>query len=72
MPPKPKAFTAARRGVRGSRSGHDTLSSSTRNGLGPAASSGIGEWKLAVGGSMRWRKARSTFINPAAPAAVSR
>ena len=72
MPPKPKALTAARRGTSGARRCQAAAVERIRNGDESRSIAGAGVSKFAVGGNRPVRNAASTFVTPAAPAAVSR
>src|SRR3989338_6687802 len=72
MPPKPKALTAARRGVLLWREAKSSHFDCTLKGLPESFTLGPGFEKLAVGGRLLFWKESRTFIIPAAPAAVSR
>ena len=69
LPPKPKALTAARRGVDGSTS-HGSGACSMRNGVPSMASSGCSTGR--EGGRVPVRIAPSTLSRPATPATVIR
>src|SRR5581483_2108270 len=71
MPPKPKALTAARRGVLVPRGFHSRASDNTANGLSERAIPDAAFAKLAVAGRVLCLIARRVLIKPAAPAAVS-
>ncbi len=67
MPPKPKAFTPARRGAPLAGSSQGEVASTGANRV--PAKAGCGSSQCSVGGSVRWCSARAALISPAAPAA---
>jgi hypothetical protein len=64
MPPKPKAFTPARRGASPSQGSTSAIS---RKRVSATAAAGSSTWR--VGGNSPWYTARAALISPAAPAA---
>ncbi len=67
IPPKPKAFTPARRGVVAVARSHGSSSVTGRNRVGARA--GWGSSTCSVGGRTPWWTARAALISPAIPAA---
>ena len=72
MPPKPKALTAALRGISAWRETHSAASVWTLKGLWNKGLFLVGSLKLFDGGSLLFFNASNTLSVPAAPAPVKR